>query len=43
MRTSAEIAVAAEPFFEILSIKASVFDSNRPEKPRSWVCLMRVR
>ena len=43
MRTAAEIAQAAEPFFEILSIKASVFDSNRAEKPRSWVCLMRVR
>ena len=38
-----DIAVAVEPCFEILSLTASHFESNRSKPPRAWSCLMRKR
>ena len=42
-RTAAEIVLAVEPFFEILTLQDSVFGSNRSTPPRAWRCLMRKR
>ncbi|MBW1712387.1 MAG: class I SAM-dependent methyltransferase [Deltaproteobacteria bacterium] len=42
-RTARDIVVAAEPYFEILSLKSGHFDSNRSRPPRAWVCLMQKR
>jgi len=42
-RTATDIVMAVEPYFEILSLDSSYFDSNRPKTPRAWVCLMRKR
>jgi len=42
-RTARDIVVAVEPYFEILSLDAGHFDSNRSRPPRAWVCLMRKR
>ncbi len=41
--TAREIVTAVEPYFEILSLTSSHFGSNRPNPPRSWVCLMQKR
>jgi len=41
--TVAEIAAAVEPFFEILQIRTTHFDSDRPDPPRAWACVMRRR
>jgi len=38
-----DIAVAVEPYFEILSLSASHFESNRSKPPRAWACLMKKR
>ena len=38
-----DIAVAVEPYFEILTLSASHFESNRSKPPRAWVCLMKKR
>ncbi len=38
-----DIVVAVEPWFEIISLTASYFDSNRPVAPLAWACLMRKR
>ncbi|MCP4339392.1 MAG: class I SAM-dependent methyltransferase [Desulfobulbaceae bacterium] len=38
-----DIVVAVEPWFEIISLTASYFDSNQPVPPMAWVCLMRKR
>ncbi len=41
--SAAEVVATAEPFFEILSLESSVFDSDQPEPARAWACLMRKR
>jgi SAM-dependent methyltransferase len=38
-----KIISAVEPFFEILLLKSSHFDSDQPVPARAWVCLMRKR
>lgn len=38
-----EIAAATEPLFEILRLRTTHFDSDRPDPPRAWACLMRRR
>jgi len=42
-RTAAEIVLAVEPYFEILSLQSSHFGSNRPNPPKAWRCLMQKR
>jgi SAM-dependent methyltransferase len=42
-RSARDIVVAVEPYFEILSLNSTHFDSNNPEPPRAWICLMRKR
>jgi SAM-dependent methyltransferase len=42
-RTANDIAAAVEPYFEILSLFSSHFDSNRQNPPKCWVCLMQKR
>jgi SAM-dependent methyltransferase len=42
-RSARDIVTAVEPYFEILSLTSSHFDSNRSEPPRIWVCLTRKR
>jgi methyl halide transferase len=42
-RTANDIVAAVEPYFEILSLISSHFDSNRQNPPRCWVCLMQKR
>ncbi len=42
-RSARDIVVAVEPFFEILSLTASHFDSNSQHPPRAWACLMKKR
>ena len=42
-RSARDIVVAVEPFFEILSLTASHFDSNSQHPPKAWTCLMRKR
>ncbi len=42
-RSALDIVSAAEPWFEIISLKSTSFDSRLPEAPRSWACLMRRR
>ncbi len=42
-RSARDIANAAEPYFEILSLVSGHFGANSPEPPRAWVCLMRRR
>lgn len=42
-RTAGDIVNSVEPYFEILSLISSQFESNRPNPPRAWVCLMRKR
>ena len=42
-RTARDIVNAVEAYFEILSLVSGYFDSNRPDPPRAWVCLMRKR
>ena len=43
MRSALDIATAAEPWFEILSLTSDVFDSERENPARSWHCLMQKR
>lgn len=38
-----DIVKAVETHFEILSLKASRFDSDHPTPPKAWVCLMKKR
>lgn len=38
-----DVTVAVEPHFEILMLRSSHFDSNRPKPPRAWACLMKKR
>ena len=42
-RTAADIVIAAEPYFEILSLTSTHFESDRPNPPRAFRCLMQKR
>jgi SAM-dependent methyltransferase len=42
-RTARDIVNAVEPYFEVLSLASSHFESSFPQPPRAWVCLMRKR
>ena len=42
-RTALDIAGAVEPYFEILSLVSSQFETHLAVPPRAWVCLMRKR
>jgi SAM-dependent methyltransferase len=42
-RTAADIVLAVEPYFEVLSLTSTHFGSNRPNPPRAWRCLMQKR
>lgn len=42
-RTAKDIVTAVEPYFEILSLVASHFETHLSFPPRAWVCLMRKR
>ncbi|NOZ67961.1 MAG: class I SAM-dependent methyltransferase [Deferribacteres bacterium] len=42
-RSALDIVSAVEPWFEILLLRSTRFDSKLPEAPRSWACLMRKR
>ena len=42
-RTAADIVLAAEPYFEILTLQTTHFGSNRENPPRAWRCLMQKR
>jgi SAM-dependent methyltransferase len=42
-RSARDIAGAVEPYFEILSLVSSQFETHLPVPPRAWVCLMRKR
>ena len=37
------VAEVVEPRFEILSLEAIVFDSDAPDPPRAWACLLQRR
>ena len=41
--SAAQIVSAIEPYFKILSIRASYFGNDQAEPARIWVCLMRKR
>ena len=41
--SAGNIVNSIEPYFEILSLTASHFTSNRANPPRAWVCLLRKR
>ncbi len=41
--TARDIVAAAEPYFEILSLQSTRFESDRPDPPRAWRCLMQKR
>jgi len=43
VRSARQITNAVEPFFEVLSLTSSHFETNLPFQPRAWVCLMRQR
>ena len=42
-RSAKDIVDAVEPYFEVLSLASSHFESSFPQPPRAWVCLMRKR
>ncbi len=42
-RTAREIVDAIEPYFEILSLVSSHFETRLEVPPRAWICLMRKR
>ena len=42
-RSARDIVNAVEPYFEILSLASSRFETSFPQPPRAWVCLMRKR
>jgi SAM-dependent methyltransferase len=42
-RSAREIVSGVEPFFEILSLVSSHFESRQVDPARAWVCLMRKR
>lgn len=43
LRSAAQIVSAIEPYFKILSIRASHFGNEEAKPARIWVCLMRKR
>lgn len=43
VRSALDIALAVEPYFEILFLKSAFFDSEREEPARNWQCLMQKR
>ncbi len=42
-RSAVEIITAVEPFFEVLSLRSTVFDSERHRNARAWVMQARRR
>ena len=42
-RSVLDIASAVEPRFEIISLKAIKLNTNLPQPPQGWACLMRKR
>lgn len=42
-RSARDIVVAAEPYFEILALYTSFFDTDQEIPARIWVCLMQKR
>lgn len=42
-RSARDIVNAVEPYFEILSLTSSHFETKLLEPPRAWVCLMKKR
>ncbi len=42
-RGAKDIISAVEPYFEIISLYSSQFDSNMKNPPKAWVCLMKKR
>ena len=42
-RTARDIVGAVEPYFEILSLVSSQFETHLPAPSRAWVCLMRKK
>lgn len=42
-RSARDITTAVEPYFKILSLYTSHFDSDMKKPPKSWVCLMQKR
>lgn len=42
-RTAGDIVLAVESSFEILALTSSHFESNHPNPPRAWRCLMQKR
>jgi methyl halide transferase len=42
-RTAGDIVLAVEPYFEIILLMSSHFESNHPNAPRAWRCLMQKR
>ena len=42
-RTAKDIVTAVEPYFKILSLESGYFDSNHPNSPKAWICLMQKR
>jgi len=43
MRTAVDVVIAVEPYFEILSLKAGLFDTDRQSPPKAFTCLMKKR
>jgi len=41
--SASDIALAIEPHLEILNLTATQFDSQQPDPPKAWTCLMRPR
>jgi len=41
--SAVEVVAAVEPFFEILLLESSIFDSDQPDPACAWACLMRKR
>ena len=39
-RSARDVVVAVEPYFEILLLNSTHFNSNDSDPPRAWVCLM---
>lgn len=42
-RSAGDIVLAVETYFEILLLQSSHFESNSPDPPRAWRCLMQKR
>ena len=42
-RSAGDIVLAVETYFEILALESSHFESNHPDPPRAWRCLIQKR